>query len=55
MNTTFAMAAAAGLVVAVVLLAIGYAILRKKVGQERLGIRTEAEKALAVGMSEKAK
>jgi ribonuclease Y len=47
MNTTFAMAAAAGLIVAVVLLAIGYAILRKKVGQERLGIRTEAEKALA--------
>jgi ribonuclease Y len=47
MNTTFAMAAAAGLVLAVVLLAIGYAVLRKKVGQERLGIRTEAERALA--------
>ena len=47
MNTTFAMAAAAGLVVAAVLLAIGFFFLRKKVGSERLGIRTEAEKALA--------
>ena len=47
MNTTFAMAAAAGLVVAVVLLAIGVFFLRKKVGSERLGIRTEAERALA--------
>ncbi len=47
MNTTFAMAAAAGLVVAVVLLAVGFFFLRKKVGSERLGIRTEAEKALA--------
>ncbi len=41
------MAAAAGLVFAVVLLAIGFFFLRKKVGSERLGIRTEAERALA--------
>src|SRR5206468_5461458 len=47
MNTSFAMAAAAGLVLAVVLLAIGSFFLRKKVGQERLGIRTEADRALA--------
>jgi ribonuclease Y len=47
MNTTFAMAVAAGLVLAAVLSAIGVFFLRKKVGQERLGIRTEAERALA--------
>jgi ribonuclease Y len=47
MNTSFAMAIAAGLVLAAVLLAIGYLFLRKKVEQERLGIRTEADRALA--------
>jgi len=47
MNTTFAMAVAAGLVLAAVLSAIGVFFLRKKVGQERLGIRTEAERALS--------
>ena len=47
MNTTFAMAVAAGLVLAAVLSAVGVFFLRKKVGQERLGIRTEAERALA--------
>ena len=47
MNTTLAMAVAAGLVLAAVLLTIGFFFLRKKVGQERLGIRTEAERALA--------
>jgi ribonuclease Y len=47
MNTSFAMAVAAGIVLAAVLLAIGFFFLRKKVGLERLGIRTEAEKALA--------
>ncbi len=47
MNTTFAVAVAAGLALAVVLLAVGAFFLRKKVGSERLGIRTEAERALA--------
>ncbi len=47
MNTTLAMAVAAGLVLAAVLLVIGYLFLRKKVEKERLGIRTEAERALA--------
>ncbi len=47
MNTTLAMAVAAGLVLAAVLLVIGYLFLRKKVEQERLGIRTDAERALA--------
>jgi ribonuclease Y len=47
MNTTLAMAVAAGLVLASVLLTIGFFFLRKKVKQERLGIRTEAERALA--------
>jgi ribonuclease Y len=47
MNTTLAMAVAAGLVLAAVLLTIGFFFLRKKVKQERLGIRTEAERALA--------
>ncbi len=47
MNTTIAIAVAAGLVVAAVLLALGYAFLRKKVEQERAGIRSEADKALA--------
>jgi ribonuclease Y len=47
MNTTFAVAVAAGLALAVVLLAIGAFLLRKKVGSERLGIRIEAERALA--------
>jgi ribonucrease Y len=41
------MAVAAGLVLVAVLLTIGFFFLRKKVGQERLGIRTEAERALA--------
>jgi ribonuclease Y len=40
------MAVAAGLVLAAVLSAVGVFFLRKKVGQERLGIRTEAERAL---------
>ena len=47
MNTSVAIAIAAGLVVAAVLLALGYVLLRKKVEQERKGIRTEADKALA--------
>ncbi len=47
MNTTFAAAAVAGLVLAAVLTAIGYFFTRKKVGKERLGIRTEADRALA--------
>jgi ribonucrease Y len=47
MNTSLAMAVAAGLGLAAVLLAIGYFSLRKKVGQERQGIRTEADRALA--------
>jgi ribonuclease Y len=47
MNTSIAIAVAAGLVVAAVLLALGYAFLRKKVEQERSGIRSEADKALA--------
>jgi ribonuclease Y len=47
MNTSFAMALAAGLVLAMVLLAIGVFFLRKKVETERLGIRTEADRALA--------
>jgi ribonuclease Y len=47
MNTSIAIAVAAGLVVAAVLLALGYAFLRKKVEQERAGIRSEADKALA--------
>ncbi|HWZ86403.1 MAG TPA: ribonuclease Y [Thermoanaerobaculia bacterium] len=47
MITSLAMALAAGLVLAVVLLAIGFFFLRKKVETERLGIRTEADRALA--------
>ncbi|HEY4229356.1 MAG TPA: ribonuclease Y [Thermoanaerobaculia bacterium] len=47
MNTSIAIAVAAGLVVAAALLALGYAFLRKKVEQERSGIRSEADRALA--------
>ena len=47
MSTSIAIAIAAGFVVAAVLLAIGTLTLRKKVGQERAGIRTEADRALA--------
>ncbi|MEP6994371.1 MAG: Rnase Y domain-containing protein, partial [Acidobacteriota bacterium] len=47
MNTSIAIAVAAGLLVAAVLLAVGYSVLRKKVHQERAGIRSEADRALA--------
>ena len=47
MNTSIAIAVAAGLVVAAVLLAVGYAFLRQKVERERAGIHGEAERALA--------
>jgi ribonuclease Y len=47
MNTSVAMAIAAGIVVAAVFLAVGYSLIRKKVAQERVGIRSEADKALA--------
>jgi ribonucrease Y len=46
MTTSIAIAVAAGLIVAAALLALGYFSLRKKVEQERKGIRTEADKAL---------
>jgi ribonuclease Y len=46
MNTSFAVAIAAGAVVAAALLAIGYFLVRKKIQQERLGIRSEADRAL---------
>jgi ribonucrease Y len=47
MNTSIAIAVAVGLIVAAVLLALGYSFLRKKVQQERAGIRSEADRALA--------
>jgi ribonuclease Y len=47
MTTSIAIAIAAGLVLAAVLLAIGWSTLRKKVEAERAGIRSEADKALA--------
>ncbi|HEX4439365.1 MAG TPA: ribonuclease Y [Thermoanaerobaculia bacterium] len=47
MTTSIAIAIAAGIILAGVLLAVGYSILRKKVDVERAGIRTEADKALA--------
>ena len=47
MNTSIAIAIAAGFVVAAVLLAVGYLSLRKKVDRERAGIRGEADRALA--------
>ncbi|HEY1250184.1 MAG TPA: ribonuclease Y [Thermoanaerobaculia bacterium] len=47
MNTSIAIAVVVGLVAAAVLLALGYLFLRKKVQQERAGIRTEADRALA--------
>jgi ribonuclease Y len=47
MITTFAAAAAAGLILAAVLTAVGYFITKKKVERERLGIRAEADRALA--------
>jgi ribonucrease Y len=46
MSTSFAVAAAGGLVLAAILTAIGFFITRKKVAQERLGIRAEADRAL---------
>jgi len=47
MTTSLAIAIAAGIVLAGVVLAIGYSSLRKKVNAERAGIRSEADKALA--------
>jgi ribonucrease Y len=47
MNTSIAIAVAAGLIAAAAMLAVGYAFLRKKVQQERAGIRSEADRALA--------
>jgi ribonuclease Y len=47
MDTSFAIAVAAGAILAAVLLAMGYFFLRKKVVAERAGIRAEADKALA--------
>jgi len=47
MTTSLAIAIAAGIVLAGVVLAIGYSSLRKKVDAERAGIRNEADKALA--------
>ncbi len=47
MNTSFAIAIAAGAILAVVLLAVGYFFLRKNVERDRAGIRAEADKALA--------
>jgi ribonuclease Y len=47
MNTNLAIAIAAGLVLAAVLLAVGWILLKKRVERERQGIRTEADRALA--------
>ncbi|MEX0880986.1 MAG: ribonuclease Y [Thermoanaerobaculia bacterium] len=47
MNTSFAIAIAAGAILAAVLLAVGYFFLRKNVERDRAGIRAEADKALA--------
>jgi ribonuclease Y len=47
MTTSIAIAIAAGLVLAGIVLAIGWTTLRKKVDAERAGIRSEADKALA--------
>ncbi len=47
MNTNLATAIAAGLVLAAVLLAVGWILLKKRVERERQGIRTEADRALA--------
>ena len=47
MNTSLATAIAAGLVLAAVLLAVGWILLKKRVERERQGIRTEADRALA--------
>ena len=47
MNTTLATAIAAGLGLAVVLVAVGWFLMRQRVERERLGIRTEADWALA--------
>src|SRR5690242_5128267 len=47
MTTSIAIAIAAGIILAGVMLAVGYSILRKKVDVERAGIRADADKALA--------
>ncbi|MGE5413551.1 MAG: ribonuclease Y [Syntrophomonadaceae bacterium] len=47
MMTTLATAIAAGLVLAAVLLAVGWFLMRQRVERERQGIRTEADRALA--------
>ena len=47
MNTDLVIAIATGLVVAVVAAGLAYTVLRKKVAQERAGIRWEADRALA--------
>ncbi len=47
MNTSFAIAIAAGAILAAALLAVGYFFLRKNVERDRAGIRAEADKALA--------
>ena len=47
MTTSLAIAIAAGLVLAGIVLAVGWTTLRKKVDAERAGIRSEADKALA--------
>ena len=47
MNASLATAIAAGLVLAAILLAVGWVLLKKRVERERQGIRTEADRALA--------
>jgi ribonuclease Y len=47
MTTSFAIPIAAGIVVAAVLSAVAYFVLRKKLGEERAAIRTEADRVLA--------
>jgi ribonuclease Y len=47
MNTVLATAIAAGVVLAAVLVAVGWFLMRQRVERERQGIRTEADRALA--------
>lgn len=47
MDTNVVIAIAAGLVIAAVVTGLAYAVLRKKVSEERAGIRKEADRALA--------
>src|SRR5262245_10303739 len=47
MNTSIAMVGGVAFVAAVIVIAVAYALLRRKVEAERSGIRNEAEKALA--------